>query len=135
MKMFKGGIIMGEERDYKILIAEDDESISRLISYKFKNQNLESEIVTDGDQVLPEIEKGVYDALILDLMLPVLDGMSILNKIRDNNIEIPVLVLSARSQEKDILKALKSGADEYLTKPFRPDELIIRLKMLLNGVD
>jgi len=133
--MFKGGIIMGEERDYKILIAEDDESISRLISYKFKNQNLESEIVTDGDQVLPEIEKGVYDALILDLMLPVLDGMSILNKIRDNNIEIPVLVLSARSQEKDILKALKSGADEYLTKPFRPDELIIRLKMLLNGVD
>ena len=133
--MFKGGIIMGEERDYKILIAEDDESISRLISYKFKNQNLESEIVTDGDQVLPEIEKGVYDALILDLMLPVLDGMSILNKIRENNIEIPVLILSARSQEKDILKALKSGADEYLTKPFRPDELIIRLKMLLDGVD
>jgi two-component system alkaline phosphatase synthesis response regulator PhoP len=133
--MFKGGVIMGDERDYKILIAEDDESISRLISYKFKNQNLESEVVTDGDQVLPEIEKGVYDALILDLMLPVLDGMSILNKIRENNIEIPVLILSARSQEKDILKALKSGADEYLTKPFRPDELIIRLKMLLDGVD
>ncbi|SIR29546.1 response regulator transcription factor [Halanaerobium kushneri] len=126
---------MGDERDYKILIAEDDESISRLISYKFKNQNLESEVVTDGDQVLPEIEKGVYDALILDLMLPVLDGMSILNKIRENNIEIPVLILSARSQEKDILKALKSGADEYLTKPFRPEELIIRLKMLLDGVD
>lgn len=133
--MFKGGVIMGDERDYKILIAEDDESISRLISYKFKNQNLESEVVTDGDQVLPEIEKGVYDALILDLMLPVLDGMSILNKIRENNIEIPVLILSARSQEKDILKALKSGADEYLTKPFRPEELIIRLKMLLDGVD
>jgi two-component system alkaline phosphatase synthesis response regulator PhoP len=68
-------------------------------------------------------------------MLPVLDGMSILNKIRKKNIKIPVLILSARNQEKDILKALKSGADEYLTKPFRPDELIMRLKMLLNGAD
>jgi two-component system alkaline phosphatase synthesis response regulator PhoP len=133
--MLKGGIVMGEEKDYKILIAEDDESISRLISYKFKNQDLESKIVTEGDEVLSEVEKGIYDALILDLMLPVLDGMSILNKIRKKNIKIPVLILSARNQEKDILKALKSGADEYLTKPFRPDELIMRLKMLLNGAD
>jgi two-component system alkaline phosphatase synthesis response regulator PhoP len=133
--MLKGGIVMMEEKEYKILIAEDDESISRLMSYKFKNQDLESEIVTEGDEVLPEVEKGIYDALVLDLMLPVLDGMSILNKIREKNIEIPVLILSARNQEKDILKALKSGADEYLTKPFRPDELIIRLKMLLNGAD
>lgn len=132
--MIKGGIVMGEQKDYKILIAEDDESISRLISYKFKNQDLESKIVTAGDEVLPEVEKGLYDALVLDLMLPVLDGMSILNKIREKNIEIPILILSARSQEKDILKALKNGADEYLTKPFRPDELVIRLKKLLDGV-
>lgn len=64
-------------------------------------------------------------------MLPVLDGMQILKKIREEDIKIPVLVLSAKSQEEDILQGLNAGADDYLTKPFRPDELLLRLKKML----
>lgn len=120
-----------KEKNDKILIAEDDQSISRLIAYKFEKENYEIKIIEEGDKVLEEIKSGEYDALILDLMLPVLDGMQILKKIREKNIKIPVLVLSAKSQEEDILQGLNAGADDYLTKPFRPDELLLRLKKML----
>ncbi|MGM0500118.1 MAG: response regulator transcription factor [Bacillota bacterium] len=121
---------MKEKKD-KILIAEDDQSISRLIAYKFEKENYEIKIIEEGDEVLEEIKSVDYDALVLDLMLPVLDGMQILKKIREEDIKIPVLVLSAKSQEEDILQGLNAGADDYLTKPFRPDELLLRLKKML----
>lgn len=115
----------------KILIAEDDPSISRLIAYKFEKENYEINVIEEGDKVLDEISSDDYDALVLDLMLPVLDGMQILKRIREKEIKIPILVLSAKSQEEDILKGLNAGADDYLTKPFRPDELLLRLKKML----
>ena len=120
-----------EEKDKKILIAEDDQSISRLIAYKFEKEDYQTKVIEEGDKVLAEIKADNYDALVLDLMLPVLDGMQVLKKIREENIKLPVLVLSAKSQEEDILKGLNAGADEYLTKPFRPDELLLRLKKML----
>lgn len=123
---------MTPENKEEILIAEDDEPISKLISYKLKKEDLETSVVTEGDQVIPELKRGDYEALIMELMLPVLDGMSILNRIKEQDLEIPVLILSAKSQEKDIIKALNQGADEYITKPFRPDELMLRLKRLLG---
>lgn len=123
---------MTPENKEEILIAEDDEPISKLISYKLKKEDLETSVVTEGDQVIPELKSGDYEALIMELMLPVLDGMSILNRIKEQDLEIPVLILSAKSQEKDIIKALNQGADEYITKPFRPDELMLRLKRLLG---
>lgn len=123
---------MTAETKEEILIAEDDEPISKLISYKLKKEDLETSVVTEGDQVIPELKSGEYEALIMELMLPVLDGMSILNRIKEQDLEIPVLILSAKSQEKDIIKALNQGADEYITKPFRPDELMLRLKRLLG---
>lgn len=122
-----------EEENNKILIAEDDSSISRLIAYKFEKEDYKIKIIEEGDKVLEEIKYNDYDALILDLMLPVLDGMQVLKKIREENIKIPVLVLSAKSQEEDILKGLNAGADEYVTKPFRPDELLLRLKKMLGA--
>ncbi len=122
---------MNEEKNNKILIAEDDQSISRLIAYKFEKEDYKIKVIEEGDKVLEEIKSDDYDALVLDLMLPVLDGMQVLKKIRENNYRLPVLVLSAKSQEEDILKGLSAGADEYMTKPFRPDELLIRLKKML----
>lgn len=115
----------------KILIAEDDQSISRLIAYKLEKEDYNIKVIEEGDKVLAEIKDDDYDALLLDLMLPVLDGMQVLKKLREENIMLPVLVLSAKSQEEDILKGLNAGADEYLTKPFRPDELLLRLKKML----
>jgi two-component system alkaline phosphatase synthesis response regulator PhoP len=116
----------------KILIAEDDNSISRLIAYKFEKENYQIKVVTTGDKVLTELKTDAYDALILDLMLPVLDGMQVLKIIKAEEIKIPVLVLSAKSQEEDILKGLNAGADEYMTKPFRPAELLLRLQKMLS---
>lgn len=120
-----------EAKNDKILIAEDDPSISRLIAYKFEKENYEINVIEEGDKVLDEISSDDYDALVLDLMLPVLDGMQILKRVREKEIKIPILVLSAKSQEEDILKGLNAGADDYLTKPFRPDELLLRLKKML----
>lgn len=123
---------MAQEENNKILIAEDDPSISRLIAYKFEKEDFKIKVLEEGDKVLAELRADNYDALLLDLMLPVLDGMQVLKKIREENIKIPVLVLSAKSQEEDILKALKAGANDYITKPFRPDELLLRLKKMLG---
>lgn len=123
---------MAQEEKDKILIAEDDPSISRLIAYKFEKENYKTKVIEAGDKVLAEIKDDDYSALLLDLMLPVLDGMQVLKKIREKNIKMPILVLSAKSQEEDILKALNAGADEYITKPFRPDELLLRLKKMLG---
>ncbi len=116
-----------------ILVAEDDASMARLISYKLNTAGYEVEIAEDGGKVLGQISKNDYNALVLDLMLPVLSGEQVLKKLREKSFDIPVLILSAKSQEKDILSSLRSGADEYMTKPFKPDELLLRLKKMLES--
>ena len=117
---------MGE--DYKILIAEDDDSMGRLISYKLKSAGYDIKVLKEGDLVLTELQKNKYHLLILDLMLPGMNGVQILKKLKEKSIEVEVLVLSAKSQEKDIVQALELGADEYITKPFRPDELLVIIR-------
>ncbi|UMZ72667.1 response regulator transcription factor [Natranaerofaba carboxydovora] len=117
-----------------ILLVEDEPSMSRLISFKLEKENFKVDVAADGEKALQKFldETISYDAIILDLMLPILDGMQVLKKIREENKEIPVLVLSAKSQKKDVLDGLNKGADDYLTKPFRPEELTLRLKKLLG---
>ena len=122
---------MGE--DYKILIAEDDDSMGRLISYKLKSAGYDIKVLKEGDLVLTELQNNKYQLLILDLMLPGMNGVQILKKLKEQSIEVEVLVLSAKSQEKDIVQALELGADEYMTKPFRPDELLVRMKKILEN--
>ncbi|WP_158212235.1 response regulator transcription factor [Natranaerobius trueperi] len=117
-----------------ILLVEDESSMYKLISFKLEKANFKVDIATDGEKALEMFfEKDIsYDAIILDLFLPVLGGMQVLKKVRENHKEPPILILSAKSQEQDILEGLKAGANDYLTKPFRPEELMIRLKKLLG---
>lgn len=124
-------IIMKDKEKTKILIAEDEDSVRKLISFKLKKENFLVEEVENGEDALEKLRAHDYAVLILDLMLPGLNGMQILNRINRENIDISVLILSAKSQEKDITRGFELGADDYLTKPFRPQELIIRLKRLL----
>lgn len=119
--------------DYKILIAEDDDSMGRLISYKLKSAGYDIKVLKEGDLVITELQNNKYQLLILDLMLPGMNGVQILKKLKEKSIEVEVLVLSAKSQEKDIVQALELGADEYMTKPFRPDELLVRMKKILEN--
>lgn len=117
----------------RILVVEDDPSIYRLISFKLELEGYLVDISTDGQDALNKVFGADYDALILDLMLPSIDGMTILKSIREKKKDLPVIILSAKSQERDVMKGFAAGADDYLVKPFRPLELIIRLKKILKG--
>lgn len=118
----------------QILLVEDESSMYKLIAFKLEKENFNVDIATDGEKALQMFfdNSQSYDSIVLDLLLPVIDGMQVLKRIRDDHKDIPILILSAKSQEKDVLDGLKKGANDYLTKPFRPDELTLRLKKLLG---
>ena len=122
------------ENEKRILLVEDESSMYKLIAFKLEKENFKVDIATDGEEALQMFfdEAQSYDAIVLDLILPAIDGMQVLKRVRDSNEEIPIIVLSAKSQEKDVLDGLKKGANDYLTKPFRPEELTLRLKKLLG---
>ena len=126
-----------EESKTKILLVEDETSMSNLISFKLKKEGFKIDVAGDGEEALNMYfdDNADYNVIILDLMLPVLDGLQVLSRIKKNNDKIPVLVLSAKSQEKNVIEGFKVGADDYLTKPFSPDELILRVKKLLEKSD
>jgi len=123
---------MNKKNPKSILVAEDEPSVRRLISFKLEKQNFLVEEAENGEEAMEKLCSTSYDILILDLMLPRLDGMQILKKIKKEKIDIPVLILSAKSQEKDITRGFELGADDYLTKPFKSQELIIRVKKLVQ---
>lgn len=111
----------------KILIVEDDQSIAELQRDYLEMSGFSVEICNDGKTGLRNIENGDYDLLILDIMLPGMDGLEILRRIRDTQ-DIPILLVSAKKEEIDKIRGLGLGADDYLTKPFSPSELVARVK-------
>ncbi len=116
----------------QILIIEDQEDIASLISLNLKMLNYDVEWVQDGQAGL---EKGLqqnFDAIILDIMLPGLDGLSVCKALRDAQVQTPLLMLTARQSETDRVTGLELGADDYLTKPFSVLELQARVKALLR---
>lgn len=121
------------KESFRILVAEDDPSIAKLISFKLELEGYMVDIVSDGAKALEQVVEKEYDAIILDLMLPSMDGFQVLKGIRKKNKDLPVLILSAKSQEKDVLRGFDAGANDYLAKPFRPNELLIRLKRLIGS--
>jgi DNA-binding response OmpR family regulator len=110
----------------KILIIEDDISISELQRDYLEVNGFIVEICGDGRKGLKYIEENVYDLIILDIMLPSLDGFEILRRVRDVK-DIPVLLVSAKKEEVDKIRGLGLGADDYITKPFSPGELVARV--------
>jgi Response regulators consisting of a CheY-like receiver domain and a winged-helix DNA-binding domain len=111
----------------KILIIEDDQSIADLLNDYLEISGYESQVCTDGTSGYQQILYNTYDLIILDIMLPGMDGFEILRRIRDN-IDIPVLLVSAKKEEIDKIRGLGLGADDYITKPFSPSELVARVK-------
>jgi len=110
----------------KILIVEDDESIGELLRDYLEINGFSVDICMNGTEGLKRIRDGEYDLLILDIMLPGMNGYEILKKIRDEK-DIPVLIVSAKKEEFDKIHGLKLGADDYITKPFSPGELVARV--------
>lgn len=114
----------------RILLAEDELSLARALLKILEKNNYSADAVHDGEDALAYIESGNYDAAILDIMMPKLDGLSVLKKIRAQGNPIPVLLLTAKSEIDDKVSGLDSGADYYLTKPFDTKELLAVIRTL-----
>lgn len=118
----------------RILIIEDEKSLANLIKKGLQEEGYAVDIAYDGEEGLFMAENESYDGIILDLMLPLIDGMSILKKLRQAKNKTPILILSAKDTVIDKVEGLDSGADDYLTKPFSFEELLARLRVLLRRV-
>jgi len=112
----------------KILFAEDELSLSRAIVKILEHSNYTVDAVYNGEDAISYIECGEYDVIILDIMMPKKDGISVLKEIRASGNNVPVIILSAKSETDDKVLALDSGANDYMTKPFATKELLARLR-------
>ena len=111
----------------KILVVDDDPAILRLLSTNLKARGYEVITATDGEEALETVQKDFIDLIILDIMMPKVDGVQVCRRIREWS-DIPIIILSARGDEKDKVKCLELGADDYLTKPLGIAELMARVK-------
>lgn len=116
----------------RILIVEDDVRLARALGHILEENGYDTDMVHDGDEGLSWAESGQYDVVILDVMLPKRDGFSIVAELRRQSVSTPVLLLTARDAVPDKITGLDSGADDYMTKPFSPAELLAHLRALLR---
>lgn len=121
----------------KLLIVEDEKRLCQTVAKHLKDEGYTVDMCYDGSDALDYINGTEYDAVILDIMLPGIDGISVLKKIRAKKLNTPVLLLTARSSVEDKVEGLDSGADDYLTKPFALDELSARIRVMIrrSGVE
>ncbi|MBO7450055.1 MAG: response regulator transcription factor [Clostridiales bacterium] len=114
----------------RILLAEDEKSMSRALVAILTKNNYSVDAVFDGEEAISYILTGDYDCVILDVMMPKMDGFEVLKKIRSKGITVPVLMLTAKSQIDDKVEGLDLGANDYLTKPFDTKELLARIRAI-----
>src|SRR5699024_9055542 len=128
-------MISFKERDdnmKKILIIEDEQSILKLLSYNLEQEGYDVEFSMDGQEGLDMALENTYDMILLDLMLPSRDGMDICQTIRQEKIEVTIIMRTAKDTEIDKILGLEIGADDYITKPFSPREVVARIKAILR---
>ena len=114
----------------RILIAEDEISTAKALKVILEKNRFSVDIVHNGDDAWNYIRTGTYEVIVLDIMMPGMNGLEVLAKTRENNINTPVLMLTAKSEIEDRVAGLDAGADDYLVKPFATSELIARIKAL-----
>lgn len=115
-----------------VLLIEDESHIAQTIQLNFELEDYAVTCANDGKQALQLFKSQKFDAVVLDIMLPEIDGLSLCELFRDSDKSIPILILSARSSQEDKIEGLKLGADDYLAKPFNLEELLLRVKNLLK---
>lgn len=116
----------------KILLAEDEETLARGLEYNLSQEGYNIVLAKDGKKALELFSAENFDLIILDIMLPYFDGFTIARKIREKSPELPILMLTARTSVEDKVHGLALGADDYLTKPFHLEELLLRIKGMLK---
>ena len=116
----------------KLLLAEDDKNISKAVTALLQKNSYTVDAVYDGESAYDNILYGDYDGIILDIMMPKKDGVTVLKEIRAKGIKVPVLMLTAKAEVEDRIDGLDAGADDYLTKPFDGGELLARIRAMLR---
>jgi two-component system response regulator PhoP len=116
----------------RLLLVEDDLALQTNVKQHLEDANYTVDAVSDGEEGLFQGQEYAYDAAIIDLGLPKLDGIGLISKLRSGNNDYPILILTARDNWQDKVAGLDAGADDYLTKPFHPEELIARLNALIR---
>ena len=117
----------------KLLFAEDERSLSRAITHILEKNCYSVDAVYDGQAALEYLENGDYDGIILDIMMPKVDGITVLRELRSKGNHVPVLMLTAKSEIDDRVLGLDTGANDYLTKPFDTKELLARIRAMTRG--
>ena len=113
----------------KILLIEDDQSINKILAYELSKKGYQVDSLFDGKEAVQTILENDYDLVLVDWMLPYQNGVSIIKEVRSNDYVKPLILLTARSEQEDIIKGLEAGADDYITKPFSVEELLARIRV------
>ena len=119
-----------------VLVADDDEDILTLVALRFRRSGLEVILARDGEEALELIQTRAPDAAVLDIAMPKLTGLEVVRRLRDSEAtkSLPIVLLTARAAEKDVELGLEAGADEYITKPFSPQDLYTCVQSVLSTV-
>lgn len=116
----------------KILIVEDDYDLGALLKYYLSLNQIESKLVSNGIEARETLKVDSFDILIVDIMMPKEDGFTLAKKLKAQYPDLPFVFVTARRMQKDVIAGLKMGADDYIVKPFDPDELILRVNNILK---
>ena len=116
----------------RILLAEDDNNLGSLLRDYLGAKNFSTDLLPDGEQAWRSFNDNEYDLCILDIMMPKLDGIELASNIRKVNPDIPIIFLTAKNMEKDVIEGFAAGADDYITKPFSMEELLYRIEAILR---
>mgnify|MGYP001547433260 CR=1 FL=1 len=123
---------MSTETTTKILLAEDDPNLGKLLQEYLDAKGYTTVLATNGKEGGEQVRKGNFDLCLLDVMMPVKDGYTLAKEIRTINHDIPIVFLTAKSMKEDTIEGFNAGADDYITKPFSMEELLLRLKAILR---
>lgn len=120
------------ENTFKILLVEDDEALRFIVKDNLVQHNYNVDVASDGKEALQLFNNNSFDLIILDVMLPRIDGFQVAEKIRTTNNQVPIIFLTARSMTEDKIKGLTIGGDDYIPKPFSMEELLLKIKIFLR---
>src|SRR5699024_7036617 len=118
----------------KILIVDDEQSIVTLLRYNMENAGYETDVAFDGGEAISKVMGSLYDLMMLELMLSEVDGLEVCKTLGQYKVHRPILILTAKEDEFDKILGLELGADDYITKPFSPREIVARVKAILRRV-
>jgi len=123
------------QKKVKVLLAEDDKNLGNVLQAYLAAKGFDTHLTANGKEALERFKREEYDFCILDIMMPVMDGFTLAKEIRKMDKEIPFLFLTAKSMQEDKIQGLELGADDYLTKPFSMEELLLRIRAIMRRIE